>query len=791
MPSVACLPRVEVAAPAFVDLKEFTMLHELLLALSGHPSPLLDHDDSKLDIGPVQGFLSPSEIALLKSLSTDLGGKYKKVRDRANSISMLHDSTVCRAVSASILSVHLLQFQRKIVEIETQILNQDSQYVGAYNIVPLSSIVGAFNGWTRKLDWLWKLVWFVQPDDKTRHYQCTASRIIGYLHDAIHTGYPDIEHLSLELTRVAETAWLKQLSSWVLYGKLSHLSNTDFFVAQDDNNHRIGGYRQSCIIKEDLIPSFITPATANSVLFVGKSLQHIRERGSKSNVAIGSRVDAALLHNHLSELSSLRSPISALSFTSAVNAIRLSLSKNVLQKLLPLQDVKAILRTLRDFFLLERGEFALSLISAADECLLSRRHPSVGNFKQKSQVGFENVTIKEGELATVLSKAWSAMCSLESTHDDFVDEELDFARNLLQLSLDSGRPSLPFESYTPDNQGIKLANNIFTDLLLPTATILSIRPQPPLDFFLDQSDVLTYSHIHSYLLGIRRAHSHLSKVVLLSGLRRDHLFLRMSSSGGFQGAVQTLQRARHRSNRRTKSLRPIWAAIRSANFLLAELGAYFQTEVITRSWIEFYEWLEPTSSHGSRPTSRDSRELDRSFASSTKSDGMSRTQLDLQPELHWDPESLMTAHRRFLSSLCRSLLLDHKSFTTQLRSFLTLVDHMVALVDRLNLVHQRLDLELENDIRDTFANYGLEEDELVADLQTSCAKVDNSILGLVEILRDIDSRRTRSRCNQSRFLRDDKEFAPHLNTSLDRLLLKLDYTSPQTTASKPSEWDAV
>ncbi|KAI4211606.1 MAG: hypothetical protein LQ351_005647 [Letrouitia transgressa] len=766
------------------------MLHELLLALSGHPSPLLDQDDRKLDSVFVQGLLSPSEIALLKSLSTDLGGKHKKVRDRATSISTLHDSIVCRAVSVSILSVHLLQYQRKILEIESQILDQDSQYVGAYNIVPLSSIVGAFDGWARKLDWLWKLVLFIQPDDKNGRHQCTASRIIGYLHDAIHTGYPDIEHLSLELTRVAEIAWLKQLSSWVLYGKLPYLSTTDFFVARDDNDHRISGDRPSYIIEKDLIPSFVTPATANSVLFIGKSLQRIRKRGSKSKVDIGSTVDTALLHNHLSELSSLQSPISALSFTSAVNAIRLSLSKNVLQKLLPLQSVKAILRTVRDFFLLERGEFAIALISAADG-LLSKRHPSVGNFRQNSLVGVENATIKEGELATVLPKAWSAIFSLESTQDDLVNEELDFARDLLQLSLDSGRPSSRFESHTADDQGIKLEKNIFNDLLLPTATTLSVHPQPPLDLFLDQSDVLTYSHIHSYLLGIRRAHSRLSQVVLLSGLRRDHPFPRMSPSGGFQGAIQPLQRARQKSHRRTKSLRPIWAAIRSANFLLAELGAYFQTEIITCSWIEFYEWLEPIPPHGSQSTSRDSHELDRSFASATKSEGRSRTQPDLQPEFHWDPESLMTAHRRFLSSLYRSLLLDHKSFTTQLRSFLTLVDHVVALVDRLNVVHQRFNLELENDVGDVFTNYGLVDDNLVAELQTSCAKVDNFILGLIETLRDIDSRRTKSGSNQPRIIKDDKEFVPHFDTSLDRLLLKLDYTSPQTTASKSSEWDGV
>jgi hypothetical protein len=44
------------------------------------------------------------------------------------------------------------------------------------------------------------------------------------------TGYVDIEEAALSLVSVAETAWLKQVSGWVLYGRLPSFGMEDFFV---------------------------------------------------------------------------------------------------------------------------------------------------------------------------------------------------------------------------------------------------------------------------------------------------------------------------------------------------------------------------------------------------------------------------------------------------------------------------------------------------------------------------------------------------------------------------------
>ncbi|KAL8716491.1 MAG: hypothetical protein Q9225_006182, partial [Loekoesia sp. 1 TL-2023] len=423
------------------------MIHELLLALSGHASPLLSASDEKTPKSIFHDLLSPAEYALLTSLSQDLGQKHSSIRTKANDVVASHPSTVCRAVCASILSKHLAQFQQKILDVEKDILDEDSKIVGAYNIVPLSSIVRAFNGWERKLDWLWRLVSSIQTKDSRERAKgsraqelCTASDIIAYLRDATHTGYPDIEELSLDLVEAAETAWLKQLTSWVLYGKLPTIGTADFFIAQITQGNDDSEANDDYSIRSDLAPPFVVPETTRSVLFIGKSLNYLRIRGvsgDASNDFDHGPSISELQTRHLMELSSLAFPISPSRFTTAIRSIRLSLSKNALQRLLPLSKVLETLRILKDFFLLERGVFALALISAADERLAEKQSSSMDNQRPKGSDSLRHIMIKEGEVNSILPRAWSTMTSFQSLDDEDGDEDLELARALMELSLES------------------------------------------------------------------------------------------------------------------------------------------------------------------------------------------------------------------------------------------------------------------------------------------------------------------------------------------------------------------
>ena len=760
------------------------MIHELLLGISGHPSPLLSSSSSELDDsdGLLQSILSPAERALLKSLAQDLGERNRNIRTNATTISSSHPSTICRAVSTAIVSTHLASFQHRILEVEKDILEQDAKIVGAYNIVPLSAVAEAFDGWKRKLEWLWDLVQFIETRlarPPTRDF-CTAAELLKHLEESTHTGYPDIERISLNLLKVAETAWLKQTSTWVLYGRHPASGVADFFIkhlAIMHNGQSPASYQYD--IEDELVPHYVTKATAQSILSIGKALNYIRDRKVTFTETASRAIapDLALLPNHLSHLSShlsaLESPLTASSFSAAIGAIRLSLSQNALQKLLPIASIMQMLHLLKDFFLMDNGEFAVALITAADDRLPSRNKADVSRRNITNDLA--SMTIKEGEVSAVLARAWNALDMLQSldpTCDEVVDDYLDRARSLIRLSIK------PLDVNSTPSQGLtdKSPGASFDDLLLPSSTVLSLRVHPPMDLFLAPADVEVYSSIHAYLLAIRRAHLRLSKLFLLSALRRDQHSSKAPVSTDHTEAFKSLASSRRTANQRAKAMRPVWAQIGSAAFFLAELGEYFQGEVVKGSWSTFQSWLllNPMSDVRSPDASLASSTSSgrRSYPSLPTSSGSSQGTPPLSPR---DPETLTKAHRRYLTSLEKGLLLDDFNFTTLLRRFLASIDHLTALMQRLNYIQQTLDLETSASESAAAHNFAAEAQGLMQDLGSSCQKVSKGGQSLIEALRAIDAARTGARSIHVKdFTKDPDEFIPGANGGVERLLLKFD-----------------
>lgn len=223
------------------------MLHEILLSLSGHPSPLLRTAAATASHGsgsiggapdPTSGLITPPERELLAGIA-HLSELHVKLLSFSAQIAASHPSTICRAVATAIDGTHLAAFQRKVLEVEESILRKDAGLVGAYNIVPLAAIVVEFEGWTRRLEWLWEMVEFMlskkdSADDGKEKAACTGARVINRLRAELQTGYQDIEETARNLVRVAETAWVKQVSSWILYGRLPGFGAEDFFIQKSE-----------------------------------------------------------------------------------------------------------------------------------------------------------------------------------------------------------------------------------------------------------------------------------------------------------------------------------------------------------------------------------------------------------------------------------------------------------------------------------------------------------------------------------------------------------------------------
>lgn len=520
------------------------MLHELLLALSGHSSPLFSDEESN-----IKSNLSSSELALLKQLA-HLGHLHQETRSLAGQITTSHPSTIVRATAASITSIQLAAFQQKILDVEQGILSKDQTYVGAYDIVPLSGIATAFVGWSRRLIWLKKAC------EQMQSAECGAE-IINWLRKESKTGFPDVEAIVLQLTRVAERAWLRQLSTWIFFGRLEKNGKGDFLIQPGAEGT---GFR----VDSRLCPVFVTPATANSILFIGKILNHIKTLGD-ARLQISGINTRSFLGQHMDDLSSMDSPIVSTNLSRFITGVRSSLGRSALQKLLPMTEIVKLLQILQQFFLLARGEFPVALVAAADQCLQARHLKSQ---KVTDIVRLGGVMIKEAEVASVLNKTWVSMSTLQDINDDTVDEVLEAARAGITLHIKKRE----------SNKGSDKTRNlhaIFSDTLMATPTALSITVSSPLDLFFTDEDAATYSMINSYLLSIRRSHIHLTELWKLSTLRRQR-----SGAAG------------KNSNQKMVSMRSVWAAVFFASVFLTELGEYLQGEVIAESWSTFELWLQ-------------------------------------------------------------------------------------------------------------------------------------------------------------------------------------------------------
>ncbi|KAB8297915.1 hypothetical protein EYC80_001698 [Monilinia laxa] len=721
------------------------MLHEILLSLSGHPSPLLtaDHTSSS-------SILSPSEKSLLSSVA-HLSDLHCKLLTHTNSISSKHSSTICQAVATSISSVHLVNFQRKVLEVENGILRKDSGSVGAYNIVPLTFIVEKFSDWTRRMEWFLEIVDFMMQE--TGGKKCSGAMVIDKLCNAIQTGYADIEETALSLVKVAQTAWLKQVSAWILYGRLPSFGRDDFFVQEDD----LQDYKNN----KDLLPAFVSDSTAASLLFIGRSLNHIRVKGISSS----SSPELDLLSSHLRQLSTLKFPINGANFARVIAAIRLSLSQTTLQKLLPLTKVIETLTLLREFFLLGRGEFAIALITEADEKIRSRWRRS-DNLGYEKKDGLGNIIVKEGEVSAVLARTWAAMGAQQGQDDDEDDDDLlELARDLIQLSITKANPNTPGKANLRASQSSLIVSTPFRNLLLSVPVALTLHIPSPLDLFLTLSDTQMYSSINAYLLAVHRAHLRLTNLWKITSLRRDHPAPPGPPLGSSTFGRKKVLTLRTRAKERSHAMRSVWATSSAAVFFLGETEAYLQGEVVQGTWLGLTAWLT-----GETQASRSQNENEDIWLQAAKQSTSQKT------SHNHDPQTLADAHRRYLAALASNLLLTTSKFTDPLYYLLQQIDHLVALVHRIHSVWQSLDLEADEGVVDAFSDFHKEEQDIKEQLVIIATRVKDAIEELVKTLRDIDQDKNGWDSGYEELvLGEEGAYVPAKVGRVDRLLMKLDF----------------
>lgn len=508
----------------------------------------------------------------------------------------------------------------------------------------------------------------------------------------------------------------------------------------------------------------MSASTASSLLFIGRSLNHIRVKG----VSSAKSPELDLLAADLRQLSTLKFPINRANFSRAITSIRISLSQTTLQKLLPLSKVVEILSLLREFFLLGRGEFAIALITEADDKIRSRWRRS-DNLSYDKRDGLGNIVVKDGEVSAVLARTWAAMGSIQGQYEEEQDEDelLELARDLVQLSITKSSSTTP--SKGPQTAS-KIVSTPFKNLLLSVPVSLSLHIPSPLDLFLTTADIQTYSSVNAYLLSIHRAHLRLTDLWKITSLRRDHPAPPGPPYGSSTAGRNKVRTIRSRGKDRSQAMRSVWATSSAAVFFLGETEAYLQGEVVQGTWEGFKTWLagEPSRPNTAKGSVNDDDDIWLQAAREpAPQTGNANTH---------DPQTLADAHRRYLSALATSLLLTESSLTEPLYHLLQQIDHLVALVYRVHSIWQSLDLEADEGVVDAFSDFHKEEKDIKEQLVTVANRVKSGIEELVKNLRDIDQEKDGWDSGFAELvLGEEGAYVPTKVGRVDRLLMKLDF----------------
>ena len=462
------------------------MLHELLLVLSAHessifrPWPPAPAPPETLVLDSSFANIHPSERVILNNLAK-LSFLHKQLRQSISALIHGHSSIVIRAV-VSCANDSLHGFQLALEQVEKLILTRDDSVVGAFDIVPLSRLSALLGEWDRTIEYLHKFVSHIKSDSN-------GAQVLNRLHQDQHTGYPDIEAIVIKLIAAGEEAWLRQVSSWVLYGHVPLLGKSDFFVRQSTDPNVSSLDENAFTIDWTLWPDHLPREIASSILFIGRSLARIQSHSTIRQIS-----NRQILKEHLSLLNTVTFPLVPLALSKCINSIRLSLSSSVLSSLLPLDTVIRYVKRFRQDFLLGHGSLMLTLLNVTESYLLNRADHDGG-------------TIKEADVNNLLAKSWSIVSRYESAQEEEQEgEESKSYQHSLKLSL--VKTPRTRNAQPPEVQH----DTAFDDLLLGERIELKYEILWPLDLFLSRHDVEVYNKIFNFLLAVKKAQGQLTSI---------------------------------------------------------------------------------------------------------------------------------------------------------------------------------------------------------------------------------------------------------------------------------------
>lgn len=402
-------------------------------------------------------------LCSLTSLAHDHQTIQRVVRKTRRSESILLRAIVC------VLERHVCLLVEHVAFVEEMVLNghEDLMVLGQISLIKLAT---QFRRFSLVLRHLRALAETIESIDRQRCPHDLAS-LSDRLREALVTGYYDLRAPTLELVVAVDKVYLSQIEEWCLHGSLRSRLASDYFIQLSQD----GFYEYSV----DHCPAYIGEELGRAIFSLGSILIRVHE---KRPVQTGDLQRQAYISSVKTIFSGITFPIDGARLAVAINAARSSLSNNLLSLVLPQGTVLAVLKFLREIYLLECGEFAQELIRRTQEDFRSFqiRHPGL---------------LKDDTVNAVLAKTLVNLRIIETESDSFLEH-----RSCLRMVLDS------------DADGQQPESERFAAFLYGVPTRLVYDYEWPLDVFLGESEMHQYGQLFNYLISLKRAHVQLHEL---------------------------------------------------------------------------------------------------------------------------------------------------------------------------------------------------------------------------------------------------------------------------------------
>ncbi|KAL5004702.1 hypothetical protein ScPMuIL_018158 [Solemya velum] len=392
------------------------MLHEVLLALSGHSGGLFRENGGCIEVLGDVPFIQPSEIAILNRLCK-LGTSYRLfanfIEQHGQTLSLQHDDSERKEDIHGLYLKTFCHGLEKLLEDYRQVLLSLETSILMDPHLPLSHLVRTLQEYERLFPALTSVI------EQIKSHKAHGCYILDILHKNGMSGLPIVRDSLNRILHVCHGVLFRQLCSWLLHGSL-YDPYKEFFIQRqigdspaiildtedfDDDLGIMGvtgrqlqkqlsmspatssaASHQFCL-KADLLPTYIPVRVANKILFVGESIQMFETDRKSSSLHRGSilKNQEEKFAKDLHELSK-QTEFNGMAFEALIDKIRTHVAEHLWMLVVDDAALIAHLKIIKDFYLLGRGELYLAFIDQAQNLL---RSPPTGTTEHDINMAYQ------------------------------------------------------------------------------------------------------------------------------------------------------------------------------------------------------------------------------------------------------------------------------------------------------------------------------------------------------------------------------------------------------------------